>query len=221
VFIGSRPPEREALKPLVSAWLDTASAKLLLKTGEPPTWVFLDELPTLQRLPKLKSALQEAGKYNVRFVLGFQGRAQLEHLYGREAETLMSAPATRLFLQTKEWGAAKWCAENIGMPEQERGTDSLTSSADGGRDSMNTATERRVDYLVLPNEIQNLSERTGYLRYGPYAVPVSFGYTEFPERNVFREREGRADRRAAEGPDLRILQGGLKRRRLSLGFPTH
>jgi hypothetical protein len=213
LFIGSRPGERDALRPLVSAWLDTSFARLLLHRGGAPTWFFVDELPTLQRLPRLKDALQEAGKYNVRFVLGFQGRAQLEQLYEREAETLMSAPGIRVFLRTKEFAAARWCAENIGMPEQERGTDTLTTSAQDARDSLSSGTERRADYLVLPNEIQNLPRRTGWFCYGRFAVKIRFGYPRLLQRNTFREREiltspdaGMAVPRRAK---LRLLQPRL------------
>jgi hypothetical protein len=185
VFIASPPRERTALRPLVSAWLDTALGHLLYDRRSVPTWLFVDELPTLQKLPKLKDALQEARKYNLRCVLGFQGRAQLEQCYGREAETLLSAPTTRILLKTKEPAAAEWCAKNIGQPEQERGTESVTTAVGEGRDSVNLGTECRADYLVLPNEIQNLPERTGYLRYDEYAVRIHFDYLTFPVRNPF------------------------------------
>jgi hypothetical protein len=189
VFIASRPHERDALKPLVSAWLDTLFGKLMREAGKNrATWCFVDELPTLQRLPKLKGALQEAGKYNVRFVEGFQGRAQLEHLYGKEAETLMSAPGTRIFLKTKEYSAAKWIAENIGLAEQTREAESLTASVGAGRDSVNYHEERRVDYVVLPNEIQNLDKLSGYVRYDKYVTAIKFAPLGLEVRNAFRER---------------------------------
>jgi hypothetical protein len=192
IFIGSRPNERDALKPLISAWLDTLFGKLMREAGsQKATWLFVDELPTLQRLPKLKGALQEAGKYNLRFVEGFQGRAQLEHLYGKEAETLMSAPGTRIFLKTKEYSAAKWIAENIGLAEQTREAESLTASVGQGRDSVNYHEERRTDYVILPNEIQNLEKLSGYLRYDRYVTAIKFAPLEMEIRNRFRERRVR------------------------------
>jgi hypothetical protein len=188
IFIGSRPNERRALRPLVSAWLDTLFGRLMMKEGGNPTWCFVDELPTLQRLPSLKDAVQESRKYNLRFVMGFQGRAQLEALYRREAETLMSAPQTRIFLKTTEYGAAEWMAKNIGMAEQTREAESLTASVGQGRDSVNYHEERRVEYVVLPNEIQNLTELTGYLRYDRYVTGIKFAPLEMEIRNRFRER---------------------------------
>jgi hypothetical protein len=188
IFIASRPNERRALRPLVSAWLDTLFGRLMTKEGGRATWCFVDELPTLQRLPSLKEAVQESRKYNLRFVLGFQGRAQLEALYRREAETLMSAPQTRIFLKTTEYAAAEWMAKNIGMAEQTREAESLTASVGAGRDSVNYREERRVEYVVLPNEIQNLTELSGYLRYDKYVTAIKFAPLGLEVRNEFRER---------------------------------
>lgn len=185
LFIGTKGVgERDGLRPLISAWLDTAFARLMEHKNGLPTWVFVDELPSLQRLPSLKVALHEGRKYNLRFVLGFQGRAQIEQLYGRDAETLMSAPSTRIFLRSNEYAAAEWAAKNIGMPERERELESYTSPlalTGGGKDSVNIRTDKRTDYLVFPNEIQNLPKLTGYLRYDNYAVPIQFPYPE-PQR---------------------------------------
>ena len=181
IFIGTRGlAERKSLRPLISTWLDTIFARLMLKIGGPPVWCFVDELPTLERLPSLKDAIQESRKYNLRFVLGFQGRSQLEQRYGREAESLMSAPELRIFLKTSEPKAAEWIANNIGKPRKQQQQLSLTKPLLGiGRELVNSRTEERTDYLVYPNEIQTLGEREGYLGYDKYAVRIQFPYPQF------------------------------------------
>lgn len=180
LFLGTRGVgEREGLRPLLSAWLDTMFSRLMEHKNGTATWCFVDELPSLQKLPSLKTALHEGRKYNMRFVLGFQGRAQIEQLYGRDAETLMSAPSTRIFLRSNEYAAADWAAKNIGMPEREREVESFTSPLSftgSGKESVSVRTDKRTDYLVYPNEIQNLPKLTGYLRYDRYAVPIRFPY---------------------------------------------
>jgi type IV secretory pathway TraG/TraD family ATPase VirD4 len=180
LFLGTKGVgEREGLRPILSAWLDTGFFRLMEQKGGTPTWCFVDELPSLQKLPSLKTALHEGRKYNMRFVLGFQGRAQIEQLYGRDAETLMSAPSTRIFLRSNEYAAADWAAKNIGMPEREREVESFTSPLSftgSGKESVNVRTDKRTDYLVYPNEIQNLPKLSGYLRYDRYAVPIQFDY---------------------------------------------
>ncbi len=185
LFLGTRGVgEREGLRPILSAWLDTMFSRLMEQKGGTPTWCFVDELPTLQRLPSLKTALHEGRKFNLRLVLGFQGRSQLEQLYGRDAESLMSAPSTRIFLRSNEYAAADWAAKNIGMPEREREVESFTSPLSftgNGKESVSVRTDKRTDYLVYPNEIQNLPKLSGYLRYDQYAVPISFKYPNLKE----------------------------------------
>ena len=175
IFLGNLVSDREALTPLISAWLDVAF-RTLTRDGLSPTWVFLDELRTLRRLPYFPTALQEGRKFGLKFVLGFQGKSQLETLWGKEAEALMSAPATRIFLGTKEHKAALWSAENLGMPETERGTTGISTSVGEGRDSLTLGSERRVETLILPDEIKNLDSLSGFLRYQEYLTKFSFSY---------------------------------------------
>ena len=90
-------------------------------------WFVLDELATLQRLPKLHAAVTENRKSNNPVVLGFQGRSQLETRYGHEAEAMLSQPATKIFLRTSEPNAAEWISRTIGGVETERLKESRSS----------------------------------------------------------------------------------------------
>ncbi len=185
VFIGtSGAGERDALLPLISAWLDTGFNRLMEKKGGTPTWCFVDELASLQRLPKLATATYEGRKYGMKFVLGFQGRSQVENLYGKQSEAILSMPGARIFLKTKESSAAEWIANNIGKPERERELESYSSPlalSKQGNDSVSVRTDTRTDYLILPNEIQNLKKMHGYLRFDDIVVPISFIYPNPPD----------------------------------------
>jgi type IV secretory pathway TraG/TraD family ATPase VirD4 len=75
-----------------------------------PVWFVLDELASLQRLPQLHTAITENRKSRNPLVLGFQGKAQLEVIYGHMAEVMLSQPATKIFLKTTEPKAAEWVA---------------------------------------------------------------------------------------------------------------
>jgi type IV secretory pathway TraG/TraD family ATPase VirD4 len=103
-------------------WLDTLVLRLM-NQGDPArrhAWFVLDELASLQKLPQLHTALTENRKSGNPLVIGFQGRSQLETRYGHEAETMLSQPATKIFLHTSEPRAAKWISETIGEVEMER-----------------------------------------------------------------------------------------------------
>jgi hypothetical protein len=99
----------------------------------------------------------------------------------------------------------------VASAPQERGTDTLTTSAQDARDSLSSAVERRADYLALPNAIQHLPRRTGWFCHGRYAVRVRFGYPALEQLNTFREREGASPETGLALPrraQLRLLQPG-------------
>ena len=85
IFLTSTPETREALKPLHSLWLDLLILRLLHQANDPTArrvWMVLDEVATLQRLPQLETALTQNRKANTSIVVGLQGKAQLETIYG-------------------------------------------------------------------------------------------------------------------------------------------
>ena len=110
IFITSQPAEREALRPLHSLWIDMLVLRLLTAPTpeQHPVWFVLDELASLQKLPQLHTAITENRKSRNPIVLGFQGKAQLEVIYGHLAEVMLSQPATKIFLKTTEPNAAEW-----------------------------------------------------------------------------------------------------------------
>ena len=75
-------------------------------------------------------------------VLGFQGKAQVEALYGHVAEAMLSQPATKIFLRTSEPHAAKWISDTIGEVEIERMRESRSKGKYGQR---SFGLERQVD----------------------------------------------------------------------------
>jgi hypothetical protein len=122
IFITSLPAEREALRPLQSLWIDLLVLRLLNepKAGQKRAWFVIDELVSLQKLPQLHTAITENRKSNNPVILGFQGKAQLEYLYGHLAEVMLSQPATSIWLKTKEPNAGEWVSKFIGKVEIER-----------------------------------------------------------------------------------------------------
>ena len=113
IFLTSLPAEREALRPLQSLWIDWLVLRLLNEPTKEQkrVWFVIDELASLQKLPQLHTAITESRKSRNPVVLGFQGKAQLEYLYGHLAEVMLSQPATSVWLTTKEPNAGEWVSE--------------------------------------------------------------------------------------------------------------
>ena len=83
-------------------------------------------------------------------VLGFQGKAQLEVIYGHLAEVMLSQPATKIFMKTAEPKAAEWISEAIGKVEIERLKE---TKFDGTRSGKNFTVDRQIEPLVMGSEI--------------------------------------------------------------------
>jgi len=187
IFLTSTKTTRERLLPLTSLWLDLLVLRLMDEgaanhQAPQPVWFILDELASLQKLPQLHAAITQNRKSNNPVVLGFQGRSQLETLYGHEAEAMLSQPATKIFLRTSEPHAARWISETIGEVEIEQLREShATDPFPRDRQSKNFQLERRVEPLVMPSEITGLPDQRGILKSGNLVVRLSFPYTDLPE----------------------------------------
>src|SRR6266481_3762438 len=127
--------------PLQSLWIDLLVLRLLNepKEGQKRAWFVIDELASLQKLPQLHTAITENRKSNNPVILGFQGKAQLEYLYGHLAEVMLSQPATSIWLKTKEPTAGEWVSKFIGKVEIERLRE---THFDGSRAGRNFALDR-------------------------------------------------------------------------------
>jgi type IV secretory pathway TraG/TraD family ATPase VirD4 len=188
IFITSRPTMREALRPLISLWIDTLVLRLLNEPmpDQKPVWFVIDELASLQRLPQLHTAITENRKSQNPVILGFQGRSQMEARYGEDAEAMLSQPATKIFLRTTEPRAAKWVSEAIGEVEIERLRE---THYDGSRTGHNFALDRQTEPLVLPSEVSGLDDLRGFLKYGNHVARFSFPFIALEEKSPgFDER---------------------------------
>ncbi len=179
IFITSKAAEREALRPLHSLWIDLLVLRLLNtpRSEQKPVWFVLDELASLQRLPQLHTAITENRKSKNPLVLGFQGKAQLEVIYGHMAEVMLSQPATKIFLKTTEPKAAEWVSKAIGQVEIERMKE---THYDGTRAGKNFSLDRQTEPLVMDSEIAGLADKHAFLKLGNNVARFSFVYSDMP-----------------------------------------
>jgi type IV secretory pathway TraG/TraD family ATPase VirD4 len=193
IFITSSATEREALRPLHSLWIDLLVMRLLTapQQNQTPVWFVLDELASLQRLPQLHTAITENRKSRNPLVLGFQGKAQLEVIYGHLAEVMLSQPATKIFLKTTEPKAAEWVSNAIGKVEIERVKE---THFDGSRSGRNFSLDRQIESLVMDSEISGLENRHAFLKLGNNVAHFHFDYMDMPQNTPgFVPRKGGED----------------------------
>ena len=171
--------EQEALRPLHSLWIDLLILRLLApaKAGQKRAWFVIDELATLQRLPQFHTALTKGRKSNNPIIFGYQGKSQLEVIYGHLAEVMLSQPATRIIMKTGEPKAAKWASELIGEIEIERVRETV---ADGKRAGKSFMMDRQIEPLVMGSEIEGLADLHAFLKLGNHVTRFSFPHMDRP-----------------------------------------
>jgi len=186
IFITSKPTMRERLRPLISLWLDLLVLRLMNEgeTGVRKTWFVLDELASLQRLPQLSTVITENRKSNNPLILGFQGKAQIEALYGHVSEAMLSQPATKIFLKTSEPNAAEWISKAIGNIKIERYRETRThAQSPQVRESESQQRDIMEEPLIMASEIGGLDPLHGYLKHGNYVVRLRTSYLQLAARH--------------------------------------
>lgn len=166
LYITWREDMLEALKPLVSTWVDILCTSILSLPESPDRrlWTVIDELDSLQKLPSLEDALTKGRKHGLRIVAGIQSTAQLERTNGeKDATVLRSCFRSILVLGggRSDSKTAEDLSKSLGEHEVERETQGESSNDRGGSRSRTTRIER--ERVVMPSEIQSLPELTGYL----------------------------------------------------------
>jgi len=175
IFMSARADQKDALRPLLSMWLDTLAAAILALEDDPKRriWVIIDELPSLNRLPSLNALLAMGRKYGACGVLGFQSYAQLCDIYGRNgADEITGLCSTWLMYRSNEPQTMEWCSKALGGIENEETREGISYGANEIRDGVSLSTNRQVRPLVLSSEFKNLQDLNGYLRL-PGDLPVA------------------------------------------------
>lgn len=174
----------EALKPLISVWADIAFQSILSleRNADRRIYSFVDELPSLQRLPSIERLLALGREYGSAFFTSVQDINQFRVTYGNQADSLLSLLNTTLFFRANAPQSTEWMANVIGKREFSESKESRSYGANTIRDGVNVGNDKRLEHIVLPTEISQLNSLEGYLRVpGNFPVAnVEFEPKDFP-----------------------------------------
>ncbi|MGH8261419.1 MAG: type IV secretion system DNA-binding domain-containing protein, partial [Steroidobacteraceae bacterium] len=133
-----------------------------------------DELDALGAIDGLKDALARLRKFGGRCVLGVQSIAQVSRTYGAgEAQTIVENCGNTLILRcsgSEHGGTSAFASRLIGEREVRRRQTTRSReggglfSARAGRRSLQVTHQRITEAAVLPSEIEQLPDLTGYLK---------------------------------------------------------
>lgn len=189
LFISSNMEKLESLKPLLSVWLDVC-AKTILSLNHMQKrrlWIFLDELPSLHRLPSLMNALSRGRKYGACFVTAMQDVHQLYSVYGRDAAKALNALlSTKVFYRSQEPDTNAWMSSVIGQIETLERKEGISYGAHEMRDGVSIHQERRREAIIKPTDFLELDDLQAYLKL-PGSWPVTKLQFEFKKRESISE----------------------------------
>jgi len=176
IFITSRTDMRETLRPLQAAFINVLMKRLMSVSPEwgqrHPSWLIVDEVHSLHRLPALYETETEGRKYGLKLIQGTQGKTQYEEYYDRLSKAMLAAPKLKLFFRCGEAESARWISDTIGEYEVEKPRIATTASVeDSGRDALNYSTTIEHRQAISKEEIMALPDLHGYWKYGDAVVP--------------------------------------------------
>ena len=189
LFITWQEEMKEALKPLISCWMDCIFS-IVLGMGQRSIedgriLVFIDELESLDNLPNLSDALTKGRKSGLCVFAGYQSVSQLVHVYGPNvAETILADMRSNIVLAGSRLGekTLDHMSKSLGEIEGVVARPSTDPSQpwSGGRMSESVISTR----AVTTTEIAQLENLTGYVAF-PGSLPVA----KFKTDHVTYERK--------------------------------
>jgi len=175
LFLSCQTDQRAFLRPLFSLWLSLI-IKGIMKRCEhngSRTWIIIDELASLNRLPSLMTGLSEIRKYGGCFVLGFQDISQIEEIYGHSAsKTLSNLTGTKVLFRAVDTDMALRVSRYMGEQEKEVASESISFGAHQMRDGVNLSNHIQTKPVISASHVMQLQNLQAYLKY-PGSAPIS------------------------------------------------
>ena len=175
LFLTCTPEQRATMRPLLSAWLSTAT-KAMMGRNESATcqlWFIIDELPSLNVLPDFPKALAEIRKYGGCFVIGLQDLSQLDDLYGAHVtRSITGLTGTKVAFRSPDAFTAKRVSEFLGEQKIIEPMTSISFGAHQYRDGVNLSDHRTIQNTVSYTDLLKLDNLEAYLQL-PGNFPVT------------------------------------------------
>jgi type IV secretory pathway TraG/TraD family ATPase VirD4 len=192
LFLPYQADQIAALKSIISTWMRLAIFQTLsLGEGDWHTWFAVDELDALGPIDGLSDALPRLRKFGGRCAIGFQSISQVSTTYGQGlAQAMVENCGNTLVLRcssSENGGTSRFASRLIGEREVLRVANSVSRSAAGilgtPRDTHGQSEHHATESAVMPAEIEQLPDRSGFLKFPsqPAWIRVSFPYFDVPK----------------------------------------
>ncbi|GJI56971.1 conjugal transfer protein TraD [Rodentibacter sp. JRC1] len=166
IFLSSDGRVHESIKPLITAWLNIAMQNVLALEADlgRRVWTLLDELPSLNNVPKILEYLSEARKFGGVSLVGIQNFPQLQAIYGKDkAQAIWDLLNTKAYFRAPSGEVARWVQSEIGEIRQKKFKDQYSYGVDTIRDGVNFSKDEQDENIVNYSDIQRLDDLQCYV----------------------------------------------------------
>ncbi|HEV2702715.1 MAG TPA: type IV secretion system DNA-binding domain-containing protein [Steroidobacteraceae bacterium] len=168
LFIPYQAGQIAALRSQISAWMRLSIFEAMNQPESAKRlWFVVDELDAVGQIDGLKDALARLRKFGGRCVLGVQSVSQVSSIYNRDAHTIVENCANSLILRSSAsegGGTARFASNLIGDREVLRTTHSRSRRPLELVGVRTTSQQVTVEAAVLPSQIEQLPDLSGYLK---------------------------------------------------------
>ena len=166
IFLSSDGRVHESIKPLITAWLNIAMQNVLALEANLArrVWTLLDELPSLNNVPKILEYLSEARKFGGVSLVGIQNFPQLQAIYGKDkAQAIWDLLNTKAYFRAPSGEVARWVQSELGEIRQKKFKDQYSYGVDTIRDGVNFSKDEQDESIVSYSDIQRLDDLQCYV----------------------------------------------------------
>jgi type IV secretory pathway TraG/TraD family ATPase VirD4 len=189
VFISSDSDTRDALKPLISMWMDLFILGLLSTDTKKRTKLIYDELHALQTLTRLHDGITMLRSAGHQIIASIQNQEQLKHLYGDQTRTILSQAYTKWIFATSDPDSADLLERISGKRKLLRLEQTHShGTAFYDRDRNSSRVVEVVEPAISATQIKGMSDlhayfvQRGFRNNKMVIVPVEIPYIQLPER---------------------------------------
>lgn len=175
IFILSGNRMKKFLQPVQTLFIDLFMTHHfeLAQDRSRRIWYFLDELPALNKLPKLEELLNVGPSYGASVIIGTQSFDLIDSVYeecGRRA--IFNACNTATVFSVADDRTADELSRNLGKEEVSQPKQNYSIAANDGKGSTSIRQENNERLLFIPDQIKNLRTMNCIVRV------LGFGVTE-------------------------------------------
>ncbi|WP_196600377.1 type IV secretory system conjugative DNA transfer family protein [Pectinatus frisingensis] len=167
VFLLNSAEYQKAFAPLMTLVMDLVCRTMLSMPDDENrrTYFVLDEIGSLDKMDSLISLETIGRSKGVSLICASQDFGQIAEKYGKDnLQTFVNNFNTNFYFRLNDAKTAKEIADSIGKQQIKRKAENHSISIEDSRTNKSNSEQEHTEYLVMPEELQQLDVGTAYCR---------------------------------------------------------